>query len=134
MSELEKLLKKIDRKNNEIILTGDMNLDLLKFATHLPTASYLDIAAQHGLVPKIVRPTRIKKQSAPLIDHIFTRDNIGVISSGIINAEIAGNSGYTEHFPIFTILPLNTGKARRNEVFEKRYFIKTDTEERKKKD
>ena len=93
LNELEKLLKHIDKRKNEIVLTGDLNLDLLKYSSHLPTATYLDITAQHGLTPNIVRPTRIKKQSATLIDHIFTKQNPDSVS-GIINTEIAGNCGY----------------------------------------
>ena len=61
--ELEKLLRKFDKGNNEIILAGDMNLDLLKYENHLPTANYIDLVICHKLLPRIVRPTRIKKQS-----------------------------------------------------------------------
>ena len=102
IKELEAVLKKIDKNSNEVIFTGDFNLDLLKSNSHPTTATYLDLMVQHGFSPKIVRPTRIKKQSATLIDHIFTRENPNFIKSGIINTEIAGNCGYTDHFPIFT--------------------------------
>ena len=81
-----------------------MNLDLLKYESHPPTSDYLDLITGHKILPRIVRPTRIKKQSATLIDHILTRDNDNTIVSGIIDTEIAGNCGYTNHFPIFTIL------------------------------
>ena len=107
MSELEKFLTLTDKRNNEVILAGDFNLDLLKYDNHLPTANYYDLITNHKFIPRIVRPTRIKKQSATLIDHIFSRDGKHMIS-GIIDTEIAGNSGYTDHFPVFTIL--NTKK------------------------
>ena len=96
-SELEKLLTSIDKSKSEVVLTGDLNLDLLKYENHLPTANYLDLVINHKLLPRIVRPTRIKKQSATLIDHIFTKDDKIHLVSGIIDTELAGNSGYTDH-------------------------------------
>ena len=57
LREIEKCLKYINKKSNRIIVTGDMNLDLLKHEHHLPTASYLDIMMSHVLLPRIVRPT-----------------------------------------------------------------------------
>ena len=77
---------------------------------------------QHSFIPKIVRPTRIKKQSATLIDHIFTRDNLNCITSGIINTEIAGNCGYTDHFPIFIILATQRPKVKNKATYEKSFF------------
>ena len=70
---LEKWLNQYDRKQNEILLTGDFNLDLLKHETHAQTSQYLDIMISHGLLPMITKPTRIQHQSATLIDHIFTK-------------------------------------------------------------
>ena len=75
LSCTERLLNSVDKPNNEIIVTGDMNLDLLKYERHLPTSRYLDIMTTHSMLPTIVRPTRIKNKSATLIDHIFTRNN-----------------------------------------------------------
>ena len=86
---------------------------------------------QHSFIPKIVRPTRIKKQSATLIDHIFTRDNLNCITSGIINTEIAGNCGYTDHFPIFIILATQRPKVKNKATYEKSYFTDQDNEDRK---
>ena len=128
--ELEKLLRLIDKGNNEIILAGDMNLDLLKYENHLPTANYLDLIISHKLLPRIVRPTRIKKQSATLIDHILTKEGNFFIS-GIMNTEIAGNSGYTDHLPIFTVLKANVQKNRNKQLVTKSFFTQSGNVERK---
>ena len=64
-----------DKRKNEPIIAGDINLGLLNYERHLPTANYLDLITEYRFLPKIVRPTRIKKQSATLIDHIFLKDN-----------------------------------------------------------
>ena len=131
--ELEKLLKQIDKKKNEIVLTGDMNLDLLRYDSHPATGSYLDLLSQHKLLPRIVRPTRIKKQSATLIDHFFTRDNEKTLRGGIINTEIAGNCGYTDHFPIFIIMKAKVPRKNSNETITKTFFSKTNHTDRKEK-
>ena len=61
---LENLSKKLDKPKNELVFAGDMNLDLLKYESHPPTAKYLDIMSNHGSIPRFVRPTRIKNRSA----------------------------------------------------------------------
>ena len=57
---LEEWLCQFDKKSNELVITGDMNLDLLKYESHAATSNYLDLMASHGLLPGITRPTRIK--------------------------------------------------------------------------
>ena len=99
---LEKWLDKYDKRSNEIIITGDMNLDLLKFETHNKTSEYLDLMTMHGLLPIITKPTRIKHSSATLIDHIFSKQTD--TSSGILLSELSGSHGFTDHYPIFCIL------------------------------
>ena len=101
---IERLLTAIDKPSNEIVILGDMNLDLLKYESHLPTSQYLDVMTNHQTLPRIVRPTRIKNKSATLIDHIFTRDNPITLVSGIIDTELAGSCGYTDHKPVSTVL------------------------------
>ena len=130
--EMGKLLKVIDKRRNEIVIAGDMNLDLLKYETHLPTANYLDLIIDHRLLPRIVRPTRIKKKSATLIDHIMTKDSDISLASGIIDTEIAGNSGYTDHFPTFTVLKAKATKKKK-ETFIKSYFTPEGNVKRKEK-
>ena len=130
ISELEKFLTLTDKRNNEVILAGDFNLDLLKYDNHLPTANYYDLITNHKFIPRIVRPTRIKKLSATLIDHIFSRDGKHMIS-GIIDTEIAGNSGYTDHFPVFTILNNDLEKNPKRESFTKSFFTEQGHQLRK---
>ena len=43
LESIQKWLTQYDKRTNEILITGDMNLDLLKFETHSPTSDYLDI-------------------------------------------------------------------------------------------
>ena len=120
----ENLLNTIDKSKNEIIIAGDMNLDLLKFESHLPTSQYLDMMSNHQILPRIVRPTRIKNRSATLIDHIMTRNNGLTVDSGIIDVELAGNCGFTDHKLIFSIIRSKLPRKDRNKTFEVSYFTK----------
>ena len=38
LDSVDQLLQKIDKMSNEIVIAGDMNLDLLKYETHPQTA------------------------------------------------------------------------------------------------
>ena len=131
--ELGRLLSLIDKKKNEVVVVGDMNLDLLKYDCHAETANYLDLMSQHKFLPRIVRPTRIKKQSATLIDHLFTQESDSYRKSGIIDTEIAGNHGYTDHFPIFLILRTSFSTHRANDPVQKTYFTKKNHDARREK-
>ena len=104
------------------MIAGDFNLDLLKYETHAPTASYLDLLTERRLLPRIVRPTRIKKQSATLIDHIFTKESGSTVLSGILNTEIAGNNGYTDHLPTFIILKTMAPRKNHPKFYTVSYF------------
>ena len=127
----ESLMKTIDKPSNELVIAGDMNLDLLKYGSHLPTSRYLDIMSNHGVLPRITRPTRIKNQSATLIDHIFTQNNPSTIISGILDIELAGSSGYTDHKPVFTILQANVCKNKFNRLINISYFTRQGTQKRR---
>ena len=118
------LMKTIDKPRNEIVIAGDMNLDLLKYENHLPTSKYIDIITSHKFIPRIIRPTRIKKRTATLIDHILTRANTAVEASGILDTELAGNCGYTDHKPVFTILRAKVPKKDRKALTTITYFSK----------
>jgi hypothetical protein len=74
-------------------MMGDMNIDLLKFQSHTNTCNYLDILFSHGFLPTITKPTTVAQTSATLIDHFYTNDITGNGSSGIINNDVADNSG-----------------------------------------
>ena len=119
---LENLSKKLDKPKNELVFAGDMNLDLLKYESHPPTAKYLDIMSNHGSIPRIVRPTRIKNRSATLIDHIFTHHTSLTLVSGILDIELSGSSGFTDHKPTFTIIKAEPPRNPPKSSFEISYF------------
>ena len=131
-SKMGNLLKAIDKRKNEIVIAGDMNLDLLKYESHQHTANYLDLVTSYGFLPRIVRPTRIQKKSATLLDHILTKDSETSLASGIIDTEIAGNGGYTDHFPTFTVLKAKS-ILKKQKIFTKCYFTPEGNTTRKER-
>ena len=67
---------------------GDMNIDLLNFAHHDKTNSFIDSIFSLGYLPFITKPTRIAHTSAKLLDHIY--------SNSINDQTINGRRTYRE--------------------------------------
>ena len=80
------------RNSKDVVLVGDMNINLLKHTLH--TETYLDTLLENSFLPLITLPTRIGHNSATILDHICT--NIAH-DSGIIVSDIS------DHFPVFYI-------------------------------
>ena len=81
----ETVLKEIEHENAELIMGLDYNLDLLKSSTHRLTEKFLETNLEHGLTPTIIRPTRIMKSTATLIDNIMVSKKFcGITRSRIL--------------------------------------------------
>ena len=95
---LSDTLEKIENEKKEVIHTGDYNLDLLKHDSHIPTNSFIDLNFAQSFIPLISKPTRVTKDTASLIDNIFTNTiHKSPITNGIIITDIS------DHFPIIYI-------------------------------
>lgn len=94
LDKLENILSKLDRhRHKQIILTGDLNIDLVKHE-HEPNSQLLiDMTTRNGFIQVINRPTRVTDHSATLIDHIFTNQIHNMLSSGIITYDISDHLG-----------------------------------------
>ena len=91
----------INNEHKQLMLMGDLNIDLLKFETHAKTSNFIDDMFSYGLKPLITRPTRLTTHSATLIDHMFSNMIELNSKSGIIISDIS------DHFGIFSILYKN---------------------------
>ena len=65
------LLSTLSKRNRSIIIGMDHNLDLLKSDHHSNTQDFIETNLNSNLYPTIIRPTRITKTAATLIDNIF---------------------------------------------------------------
>ena len=66
----ENLLTKLSQEKAELIIGLDQNFDYLNVNNHTNTSKLLDINLNNNLCPTILRPTRITKKSATLIDNL----------------------------------------------------------------
>ena len=65
------LLQTLHNQNKSVIIGMDHNLDLLKAGHHSKTQEFLETNLNANMYPTIIRPTRISKTTATLIDNIF---------------------------------------------------------------
>ena len=87
LEEYKKLLIWLSKRKTPIVIGCDHNLDLLKLDSHHNTEEFVDLCLDYELFPCIMKPTRITKTSATLIDNIFMNATLHdqIHSSIIIN-------------------------------------------------
>ena len=101
---IQNLKSNKSHKNCDIQILSDFNVNILNFAHHELTNTYLESMFSAGLLPVITRPTRIHQTSATLIDHIFESNKANRYIAGIIISSLS------DHFPTFYIEQLKTEK------------------------
>ena len=111
IDKLEEILFIIDtdpqlKSNDDIILLGDLNIDLINYNKSYETSRYLDVLHDKGLIPGITLPTRITKNSSTLIDHISFKNIESFVCSGVLNFSLA------DHLPTFIMRKLNKIKEK----------------------
>ena len=84
-------------KNNKIVIHGDFNIDLLKLRENSFANRFLILMSSFGLMPVILRPTRITVNTRSIIDNIFVSDTTMLRSSKVIKSKIS------DHFPIYIV-------------------------------
>lgn len=109
IDELDLILSKLDTEGKTVWLTGDFNINLLNIENDL-TSYFINQFFTHSYFPLISKPTRITRNSATLIDNIFTNslDNAN-IKSGILVSDIS------DHFGIFA---LSNSKLRHSHILK----------------
>lgn len=97
--------KVCDKKS--FFVCGDFNIDLLKWSEHESTSDFCNAMFSFGLRPFIDKPSRITKESATLIDSIFTNVHSHATSGLFLN-------DISDHLPIFAIMYHLKGKCSVN--------------------
>ena len=93
---LNNMLVKLKTSNaDEIILCGDLNINLINFNNHSPTNEFLNSLISHSFLPLITLPSRITQNSANLLDNIFTNKSSDHYQSGLIYSSLS------DHLPVF---------------------------------
>ena len=95
---LNTLLQRDIIKKNNVIIIGDLNINLLEHTSHTPTNNFLASLQTLNFYPHISRPTRFPDSSnlgePSLLDHIYTNFNSN-FHSGILHFPVS------DHLPIF---------------------------------
>ena len=95
--KLEQILVYIrDNCKNDIVIHGDFNIDL-KLRENSFADRFLILMSSFGLMPVILRPTRITVNTRSIIDNIFVSDTTMLRSSKVIKSKIS------DHFPIYIV-------------------------------
>ena len=86
-------------RSKDVIIGLDHNLDLLKHHIHENTQTFMETIVDNSLMLTIVRPTRITRSSATLIDNILMSMNIYVKQMSCVLL-----SDISDHFPYLSII------------------------------
>ena len=82
------------------MLTGDINIDLLRPSDHL-TKRYQGTLDMFELIQIVKRPTRVTRASKTLIDHFIPKHPQKVINTGIIPCSVV--SGHDAIYVCFNV-------------------------------
>ena len=84
----------------DIIISGDFNLDLLKFKENKHINDFLESMISSGYLPKITVPTRLNARNGTLIDNFFAKLTTQSLSTkcGVLTCQIS------DHLPYFLAL------------------------------
>jgi len=105
------------RNYKHVLLTGDFNINLLKYKENNLINSFLESVMTCGYIPKITLPTRLTHRQGTLIDNFFMKisDEFSSSTSGILVNDIS------DHLPYFLCLDYLLFKKANDK------FIKVDS-------
>ena len=108
IDELRSIILSIDKRNLDIIIAGDFNINLLKLNDRELYNEYFDMLTSLSYFPKITLPTRLSGNCGTLIDNFFCRISQSTLnaSSGILIKQ------FSDHQPYFIFLDIDTHHAK----------------------
>ena len=110
-SLLDRILKGLDRHaRKHIVLTGDFNIDLIKYDRDLSSQNLITVLEKYGFLQLVSRPTRITDHSATLIDHVYTNCIENIVSCNVLTVDIP------DHLATLTTLSLGSATQQREKV------------------
>jgi hypothetical protein len=109
------LIEKVLQENKQLVIMGDMNIDLLKLNSDRLSNTYFDLMTSNGLLPTVTLPTRVTHVTSTLIDHIFIKQCCDYVS-GTITTDIS------DHYTNFIVIPLTLPKSQTTKFVTYRKF------------
>ena len=101
--------------SKEIIVCLDFNINMLNFDTHNLTNDYINSLISKSFIPIITLPTRVKHQSATLIDHIWRNKIDNNYESGILINSLS------DHFPVVYIEKNKQKLGNPTEIYRRKF-------------
>ena len=92
------LFDKLTKENKPSVISGDFNLNLIKYTQNRGINQFLEIILSSNFISHINPPTRVTEKSATFIDNIFTNNYKHNCVSGNITTYIF------DHLPQFLII------------------------------
>ena len=110
---ISKCLSKINKEKKECYLSGDFNIDLLKYENSNKHRDFLNTMTSSGFLPHILQPTRISDHSSTIIDNIF--------SNNCETETIGGNIliQFADHFAQFVSVDKEITKLQPNVIYRR---------------
>ena len=102
-------LDRLSYENENVILLGDFNTDLLHYESHIQTREFLDKTYFRLFSPRITIPTRITPHSRTFIENIFTNTVDELSTSDNLMSSIS------DHLAQFVIYPEQNARKCLNE-------------------
>jgi exonuclease III len=86
IQEFTPILKTLENMNSEAIITGELNIDLLKINEREVFSDFFDTLTENSFYPKITFPTRFSNKHGTLLDNFFCKltDSTLNTTSGIL--------------------------------------------------
>ena len=112
----EEFLKLADIENKQLIITGDLNCNLLEQVRSTYTAKLLEIFDLYLLKQHIQSPTRVTARSQSLIDVIITSiDDNKIIDSGVLEL------GISDHHLVYICRKVSLPKESPKIIFSRQF-------------
>ena len=129
IEELSYPLSSLENNNNQLILAGDFNINLLKLNDNEIYSRFCDTLVSHSLYPQITLPTRFTRTNGTLIDNFFCKLSKYTLEStaGILTKQFSDHQPYfmflnitqvTESHPKFITIKIVSEQAMTNVKYE----------------
>ena len=110
------LLDKLSNENKDIMIMGDLNVNLINCNDDKNISNFLETMRSHSFLPFITNPTRITRNTKTLIDNIFYNKPLNDIMSGNLSSIIS------DHLIEFLIEPSKLTEKSLQMVYKQRCY------------
>ena len=94
-------LSKREILHKDIILAGDLNINLLDFDANKKIQNFVNLMFPFGMIPTKNKPTRVTRRTTSTIDYIITNS---IMHTGFRSETI--KTDISDHFPIFFVISI----------------------------